>query len=117
MSTLFKVANRLTLKYAQPMIEYKFRAETSVDVEHFLRIAKRAGINVSNVRIEPQTIKLKNEEVPIPDVEVTFSSDAMLGTLKHILALVPDGHVMHQTISEASSYSGERTYEPSPKLD
>jgi hypothetical protein len=88
---------------------YKFRAEAPDDVKLFLQQAKNAGVQISDVKMEPQTIvDNKGIKVPIPDVIVTFKSDSSLTTLQEILAKVPDGHVMYETLAWASSYTGNR---------
>jgi hypothetical protein len=91
------------------LIKYKFRAEAPIDVTRFLQMAKISGVQISNLKIEPQTITNEGAKVPIPDVEVVFQSNSTLEALKKILAQVPDGHVMYETIAEFSSYTGERT--------
>lgn len=95
---------RLLRKYAT---EFKFRAETMVDVGKLKKLLDKLGIETSDWKVKPQF----HGDMPLPDVTVTFRTDILLGQLKHIIALVPDGHVMHQTIAPVDAYTGERTYE------
>jgi hypothetical protein len=88
--------------------EYKFRAETPVDVKAFLQRAKSLGIKITDVKMQQQTILNNGVRVPIPDVVVVFKSDVPLTSIQSILAKVPDGHVMYDTVAWSSAYTGNR---------
>lgn len=84
------------------MTKYKFRAECAIDVARFIVLGSDGEHKAARLRVTPDSTGL-------PDCVVEFESDASLETLRGLCDLVPDGHVMAETISEAEMYTGERT--------
>jgi len=82
-----------------PVHDYKFRAEALADISLLRRLLPLAEMKV-------------NEIGQLGDVEVTIQTTASLSELSDILALVPDGHVMLETLAHLSEYTGKRTYAP-----
>lgn len=78
------------------MNTYKLRAECLND---FLKFKDRSL--VYNVSITQQNIRL-------PDIEVSFSSEQDLSKLKNILTKMIDAHVMLETIELEVNYTGVR---------
>ena len=79
---------------------YKLRAEGLNDFLAFLQ----AGMYM---RIKSFTI----QPIGVPDVVVTFETDASLSEIKSKLREVPDSHVMLQTVKPINEYTGERDEE------
>ncbi len=79
---------------------YKFRAEADIDVFSFIRLTNSQAHNFSvNYYHEGFT-----------ECIVTFESALPLHNLKSLAEQVIDGHVMVQTITLASDYTGNRVY-------
>jgi len=106
-------------KYASDsMHQYKFRAECRPDVDRLHKVLSAAHIEIIDWHIAPQTLSHKGKQFPIPDVEVSFKTNVPLQTIQHAMRLVPDSHVMIETIQPIGSFSGERIYERmAPKLE
>lgn len=76
--------------------EYKMRAECQVDVGRFL------------LTVHTGRLTMRYLELPMPDVEATFTSPVSLSALRAIMAVIVDGHVMRETVALAKDYTGER---------
>lgn len=76
---------------------YKLRAEGLNDFLAFLQ--KGMYMRVKSFTIKP---------IGIPDVEVSFETDASLSEIKSKLREVPDSHVMLETVKPINEYTGER---------
>lgn len=99
-----KLANFLGYKYAKgggvksgSNTIYKLRAEGLNDFLAFLQ--KGMYFRVKSFTIEP---------MGIPDVVVTFETDASLSEIKSKLREVPDSHVMLETVKPVNAYTGDR---------
>jgi hypothetical protein len=68
---------------------FSFRAECQTDVDRFYEAVKSIGVTI---QVSPAKIA--------PDVLVSLMTDASLEEVRSILAAVPDGHVMAETIRE-----------------
>lgn len=78
-------------------ISYKLRGEVVDDLLHFVQ---RATFRIDNFKVDQME--------GIPDVELTFESKLTIDELKEILNTIEDSHVMIETLSEASFYTGDR---------
>lgn len=76
---------------------YKLRAESLNDFLAFLQ--KGMYMRVKSFTVEP---------IGVPDVEVSFETDASLSEIKSKLREVPDSHVMLETVKSINEYTGER---------
>jgi hypothetical protein len=76
---------------------YKLRAEGLNDFLAFLQ--KGMYMRVKSFTIKP---------IGVPDVEVSFETDASLSEIKSKLREVPDSHVMLETVKPINEYTGER---------
>lgn len=85
--------------------EYKFRAETIVDIEKWLSALRTNGAMLVD------SIHVQSISRELPDVEVTFYSDDTLDDIRDVMRHVVDGHVMWQTVQPVAEYTGERDYE------
>jgi hypothetical protein len=79
---------------------YKLRAEGLNDFLAFLQ-------NGMYFRVKSFTVEI----IGVPDVVVSFETDASLSEIKSKLREIPDSHVMLQTIEPINEYTGERTDE------
>ena len=79
-------------------MKYKLRAECAHDVEQFIK--KMEGYSW-NHKVLPI--------VGYPDVEFTFDSAVNKERIKDILRMIPDSHVMIETLKPLEEYTGERT--------
>ena len=77
--------------------KYKLRAECLADLVNFLKLTGSIKMGL--------VIELDNK---FPDCICTLETSARLDTIKKILEEVPDGHVMIQTLSKESLYTGTR---------
>ena len=77
--------------------KYKLRAECNSDIISFLKLTGSIKMGL--------VIELDNK---FPDCICTLETSARLDTIKKILDKVPDGHVMLQTLSQESIYTGIR---------
>lgn len=75
--------------------EFKMRAECMRDVTIFLLLVPVSYVVIS---------KLDD----FPDVEVTFTSTFELHDIVNYLRLIPDGHVMVETVNTKGKYDGNR---------
>lgn len=73
---------------------FSFRAECLVDVETFVHCLANAGVSATIDYHRP------GAECPIPDVIAEFKSDAPLDDLREAARMVPDGHVIVQTLRQ-----------------
>lgn len=76
---------------------YKLRAEGLNDFLAFLQ--KGMYMRVKSFTVKP---------IGVPDVEVSFETDASLSEIKSKLREVPDSHVMIETVKPFNEYTGER---------
>ena len=81
------------------MIRYKCRAECMPDVDRLRRVLFDNGWNG----------RMRMDVEPTGDVEVEFESQLPLHTLEKLISKIPDGHVMIETLTKASQYTGIRT--------
>jgi len=79
--------------------QFKLRAECVVDVDEFTKILNDDG--------QQYEIK-KSVEAPFPDVDVDIACNLDLPQMRCALELVPDGHVMLETLNYANKYTGKR---------
>jgi hypothetical protein len=81
------------------LVDYSFRAECQHDVDTWVAL------------IKTDCIDLQSQQDPIfPDVDCTFKSSLSLLQLRNSMMLVPDGHVMYETLNTTDQYTGERDY-------
>lgn len=86
------------------MITYKMRVECFADLQRFIEVNYRIlhDINITPVELDG---------TPVPDVDCSFSAKESLESLRDVLRMVPDGHVMVQTIQPIEAYTGERDWD------
>ncbi len=82
---------------AKGLNTYKLRAEGLDDFLSFLKTGMY--MRMKSFTIEP---------IGVPDVVVSFVTDASLSEIKSKLREVPDSHVMLETIKPINKYTGER---------
>jgi len=80
-----------------PVHDYKFRAELLADTSLLRRLLPLAQIEIEEIS-------------PLGDVEVTIRTTASIDELSEIFGLIPDGHVMVETLTPLSAYTGKRTF-------
>lgn len=86
-------------------MKYKFRAECILDVNRFIEeLTKHRPTGPLKYSVEQMSIN----GARIPDVEVELTTDADLEDLQVLALIVPDGHVMAETVMPADQYTGER---------
>lgn len=79
---------------------YKFRAECLADVGEFFK-----AVNFPYTRIE--IVRAGT----VPDCTVEFTTEGTsLDALRAIMADIPDGHVMRESVNLVAKYTGERYY-------
>lgn len=78
-------------------MKYKLRAECSHDVARFISATHQ---HLSELKMT----RMKN----IPDVELEFETEFPLNKVITSLKVVPDSHVMWQTVKPIDEYTGER---------
>lgn len=79
---------------AEILTSYKMRAECQVDLGRFLMaVAVRSFTTTASL---------------LPDMDATFTSPLSLDEIKKLLAKIPDGHVMLETVNFEGQYTGER---------
>lgn len=83
------------------MNDYKMRAECQWDVSRALMV-----IFINDMYVK----RHENGDCSVSDVEVSFSSTMTLAELREKLAIVPDGHVMVESLNLMSKYTGERYF-------
>lgn len=76
------------------LTSYKMRAECQVDLGRFLMaVAVRSFTTTASL---------------LPDMDAEFTSPLGLDEIKKLLAKIPDGHVMLETVNYKDQYTGER---------
>lgn len=84
------------------MKTFRFRAELLSDVVKFFALMKKK---------DKQIIKhfsIHSVDSELPDVVVDIQSEWPLAGLKECIGLMPDSHVMKETLEEIQNYTGER---------
>lgn len=79
---------------------YKFRAECEIDAEQF----QEENVDVIS------DLEINIIDVDFPDVHVTFESELSLEEIIDRMIIIPDGHVMYQTVQPIEKYTGNRNY-------
>ena len=92
------------------MNTYKLRSETYNDVDGFITYMKEVKlVPMENVIIDKQYLTInKDIKIPIPDCELTFTTNISINEIKRLLRCFPDTHVMYQTLALIDEYTGER---------
>lgn len=82
------------------MNNYKFRAECSIDVARLILKTYEARhlIHITGWTSTPRHA----------DVEVEVAANCSINILRQIMSMIPDGHVMIETIALTEKYTGER---------
>lgn len=81
---------------------YKLRAECISDVNDLAKLLKDS--NLINEKID----ELNINGIPIPDVEYTFDVNQTIEEVIEIIKLIPDSHVMYETVEIYDKYTGKR---------
>lgn len=76
---------------------YKLRAEGLNDFLAFLQ--KGMYFRIKSFTVQP---------IGVPDIVVSFETDASLSEIKSILREIPDSHVMLETVKPINEYTGDR---------
>ena len=71
------------------MPTYSFRAECTVDVDHFLQALTALGISATIQRVP---------DCQFPDVDVQLETLAPLDVIRNVMRKIEDSHVMCQTL-------------------
>lgn len=83
---------------------FTFRAECRCDVQRLLRVIPWRDIS--------GIFSMPDVAVTLPDVAVTIGLRGWtLDKLRDAIRLVPEGHVMLQTVQPSRLYTGERDYD------
>ncbi len=82
-------------------MRYKFRAECTIDVFSFLGV-------IGDQFTDLQITRVMLNGRPLPDVEVSITTDLLWEDLVSAMRQVEDGHVMAETVTLAALYTGER---------
>jgi hypothetical protein len=80
-------------------MRFKLRAECAHDIA---LLQQALGARATAWRV------VRAEDVP--DVRVEFESDMALEAIERTASAIEDGHVMAETVAEASRYTGIRAY-------
>ena len=80
--------------------KYKFRSECLSDILLFL------GTALDKVRLV--SIEIAAADEFLPDCTCTIAARTDLETIREILGIVPDGHVMVETLAYEQDYTGIR---------
>lgn len=87
----------------------KFRAECQFDVDRLLLILPKTCL--MSYKVNPSIIKDKGRIIPVPDVECVMDVEHLtLSDLRDIMAHISDSHVMQQTLTLESEFTGIRDY-------
>lgn len=98
--------NSQTLKRKRKILEqFKFRAEGLTD------ISALEAISEDKITL----IKITKDDI-FPDIEVEFKTTLSLDEIRDLFKLVPDGHVMFQTVLPIEKYTGVRDFTLDPNL-
>ena len=87
---------------------YRFRCETADDFGRFVTMCHRrqdAYLRVCNFRSDGYG----------GDAEV--ASNLTLEEIRGVMRMVPDGHVMVQTVAESEEYTGDRDFDVSTEIE
>jgi hypothetical protein len=84
-------------------MNYKCRAECHDDAQHLAEALRAAQLVVRGWTVT-------TPDPGFPDVLLSFACDEPIDVVRHVIATIADGHVMYETLAEAESYTGERTY-------
>lgn len=87
------------------MTKFKFRAEFQRDIAML-----RAAFKVTGAPAQIRMRRLTVAGVPVPDCEGTLECPLNLRQVRALMRIVPDGHVMVQTVAHAATYTGRRNY-------
>lgn len=83
-------------------MKYKFRAECNQDIEQFLNALPKNEI------LSHQTFPDLNGR---PDVETIIDFASFnIDKIRDFMRLIPDGHIMVQTVALEKDYTGIRNY-------
>jgi hypothetical protein len=81
---------------------YRFRAECETDVENLKTLLPGHYV------VTRETLNVKGEEVPIPDVTVELTTLKPIKEVIEKMRSVSDGHVMAETVEYFTEYTGIR---------
>lgn len=106
----------------QDVVTVSFRAECMHDVEVLSeKLAKDFPGGVKASRVEPGTITVDGNKLPIPDVsvEAVIAHPLDIATLHRVMQGIEDGHVMVETLRQLplSENSLERRYNDGEPVD
>jgi len=91
---------------------YKLRGECYVDVAQFLeKLIDKCNSEIRHHRFETINIFQDPDKCGFPDCDLEFSTTLSLEQIRDLLKLIPDSHVMLQTVELAENYTGERNYD------
>ena len=82
------------------MKQYKLRSECQGDILNLIAVAENHG----NYLCINSIIRHND----LPDCEFTFQTQYTLGDMRELCGLVPDGHVMAETVELEHNYTGTR---------
>lgn len=82
---------------------YGFRAECLHDIKELVKVLDTQGIQYK--------LFTKKDEDPFPDTEGLICAVATLEELIKCTRMVPDGHIMTDTIQPIALYTGERDWD------
>ena len=98
-----QMAGKITRELLTNGKAYGFRAECQHDINELVKVLKDQEIQ--------HVLYTQKDEDPYPDVEGVIFSTATLEELIKITRMVPDGHIMTDTIQPIALYTGERDWD------
>ena len=98
-----QMAGKITRELLTNGKTYGFRAECQHDINELVKVLKDQEIQ--------HVLYTQKDEDPYPDVEGVIFSTATLEELIKITRMVPDGHIMTDTIQPIALYTGERDWD------
>lgn len=90
---------------------YAFRAECTHDIIEFQKQLLNTDYNVLN-----WDFSYKQSSI-FPDVECEITINLEIDDLKKLMMLIPDGHILYQTLKPINEYDGVRNYDLIPFND
>ena len=86
------------------MKTYKLRAETIIDISNLMNELFCTFNEMGEFKVSPFIVK----GTRLHDCSLEFESEVSLELIKAVVAKIPDGHVMLETVALKENYTGER---------
>lgn len=82
----------------------KFRAEAQIDIDRLFELIPDNFIVGKFVELDPLAVKFGTGDLNVTLAMTNFS----LKKLRDLIATIPDGHIMYDTLALIENYTGER---------